>query len=97
LIIEYDDAVDTEPFAPKLFVLLCADSSLLPPPGVKPDPGITNGGPLLFVCPSCGVCLVPIGVATLSFGGCCFPGIVNGGRLLLISLMGGAAALLTGR
>ena len=32
---EYDDVVETEPFcvvlAPKLFVLLCADSSLLPP------------------------------------------------------------------
>jgi hypothetical protein len=43
LIMEYDDAVETEPLAPKLFVLLRGESSLLLP-GVKP--GICNGGPL---------------------------------------------------
>jgi len=96
LIIEYDDAVDTDPFAPKLFVLLCAESSLLPPPGVRPPPGMINGGPLLLLCWfSCGACLVPIGVATLSFGGCCLPGIDNGGRFDIVSLMSGTAALLT--
>lgn len=46
---EYDDVVETDPFcvvlAPKLFVLLCADSSLLPPLADKPG-AICRGGSL---------------------------------------------------
>jgi len=57
---------------------------------------MTSGGPLLRGWPSCGACLVPIGVATLNFGGCCLPGIDRGGKLDMVSLIGGAAALLTG-
>lgn len=52
-----EEAVETEPFcvllAPKLFVLLRADSLLLPPLAL---PGMTRGGPLRLVCAfSCGV------------------------------------------
>ena len=94
---EYDEAVETEPPAPKLPSLLCADSSLLPPLGVSPAPGICNGGPRLRPAAlSCGTCLVPIGVARLNFGGCCRPGIERGGSVGGISVMGGAAALFTG-
>lgn len=88
--------------APKLFDLLCADSSLLPPLAERPAPGICSGGPtLLFGAPSCGVPWLPIGVARLSFGGA-WRGICNGGRGICIGGgmlgidMGGAAALLTG-
>lgn len=58
--------------APKLFDLLLADSSLLPPLAeiFSPAPGISKGGPaLLFVTPSCGIPWLPMGVARLNFGG----------------------------
>lgn len=45
---EYEDAVDTEPFAPMLFDLLCAESSLLAPLADRPPLAICSGGPLLF-------------------------------------------------
>ena len=95
---DIDDVVETEPFglpllAPKLGVLLCAESSPLLPPLAAP--GITKGGPLLLFCAfSCGVWLVPIGVARLSLGGCLL-GIASGGRAEF-SDMGGAALLFTG-
>lgn len=77
---------------PKLFVLLCAESSLFK----LETPAKFNGGPALFFCVfSCGVWLDPIGVAKLSFGGC-FEGICKGGRAEF-SDIGGAAAELTGR
>lgn len=100
-IIEYDDAVDTDPLLPKLFVLLCAESSLLPPLGVKPAPGtiIFNAGPLLLLCAfSDGVRLVPMGVAKLSFGGPCLPGMAKakGGNLEDGCGICGGAGLSTG-
>ena len=99
---EYDDAVDTDPLLPKLFVRLCAESSLLPPPGVKPAPGICifNAGPLLLLCAfSDGVRLVPIGVARLSFGGPCLPGMdkAKGGNLEDENGTCGGTELSTGR
>ena len=77
---------------PKLFVLLCAESSLC----TLETPVRFNGGPTLFFCGfSWGVWLEPIGVARLSLGGC-FKGICRGGRAAF-SDTGGAAAELTGR
>ena len=106
---EYDDVVDAAPLlwpvllAPKLPVLLCALSSLLPPLADfadKPPPGICSGGSLLLPRAfSSGVCAVPIGVARLSLGGPCRPGICKGGMgdiPLGFWFIGGAAALLTG-
>lgn len=96
---DIEDVVDIEPFcwllfAPKLGVLLCAESSplLVPLPG-----GITSDRPLFFFCCmlSCGVWCVPDGVAKLNFGGCLL-GIANGGNCD-VSAIGGAAELFTGR
>ena len=90
-----DEVVEIDPLwllllAPKLFVRLRADSSLLPPLA-----GTINGGPLLLGCAfSCGGWFEPIGVATLSFGGCFF-GISRGGSAEA-SVTGGAAELLIG-
>jgi len=56
--LDIEDVVDIEPFwlillAPKLFVLLCAESSLL---CAVDTPVKFNGGPTLFLCmPSCGI------------------------------------------
>ena len=52
--------------APKLLVRLCAESSLL----CAEMPGTASGGPRRRVCVlSCGVWLVPMGVASDSLGG----------------------------
>lgn len=97
---DIEDVVDTDPFwvvfAPKLLVLLCTDSPLLSPL-TAPPPGICSGGSFLLPWAfSLGVCEVPMGVARLSFGGCCLCGMDSGG-IAEFSDMGGAAALLTGR
>ena len=97
---DMDEVVDTEPLgllllAPKLGVLLCAESSPLLAP--LAPPGITRGGPLLLFCVfSFGVWFVPIGVARLSLGGCLLElGIARGGSAEF-SDIGGAAVLFTG-
>lgn len=94
---DMEEVVDTDPFCPvlppKLPVLLCAESSLLPPPAE----GICSGGSLLLFCAaSCGVWAVPMGVARLSLGGCWRCGMDKGG-MAEFSDMGGAAELLTAR
>jgi len=90
--------VETDPLAPKLFVWLCSESSLLPPPGVNPAPGICNGGPLRLVCIfSDGVRCEPIGVAIVSLGGPALLGMLRGGSAEPpASDIGGAATLFTG-
>jgi hypothetical protein len=99
---EYDDVVEFEPWfvlCPKLLVRLCALSSLLPPPFAdRPVPGICSVS-FLFACAlfSCGVRTLPMGVARLNLGNCWREGIESGGRPDVLSDMGGAAALFTGR
>ena len=93
LLVESDPAAFVPVLAPKLFVRLCAESSLLFAALDAPRlPGMTNGGPRRRGCTfSCGVWLEPMGVAKLSLGACGRP-MPMGGR----SDMGGAAELLTG-
>jgi hypothetical protein len=72
---EYDDVVEFDPpwfvLCPKLFVRLCALSSLLPPPLADKPPGICSVSFLLaWVLFSCGVRTLPMGVAKLSLGNC---------------------------
>lgn len=93
-----EDVVDTEPLiwelCEKLFVLLCALSSLLPPLA----DGIVNGNPLFFIGPpidSDGVWEVPMGVARLNFGGPALVGIDRAGIIGTFCMAGGAATELT--
>lgn len=93
LLVDSDPAAFVPVLAPKLFVRLCAESSLLFAALDAPKaPGITKGGPRFRGCTfSCGVWFEPIGVAKLNFGACDLP-IAMG----CMSAIGGAAELLTG-
>lgn len=90
--------MEIDPLAPKLFVRLCSESSLLPPLGVNPAPGICNGGPLRLACIfSDGVRCEPMGVAMVSLGGPTLLGMVRGGSAdPPASDIGGAATLFIG-
>lgn len=93
LLVDSDPAAFVPVLAPKLFVRLCAESSLLfaalDPPRLL---GTISGGPLLRGCAfSCGVWFEPMGVARLSLGGCGLPMVAG-----CMSDIGGAAELLTG-
>lgn len=96
--IDNEDVVETEScgFAllPKLFVRLWAEESLLAPLAERPGFRVRAGPLLRPDAFSCGTCELPIGVARLNFGGWA-RGIEGGGTVL--SAMGGAAPLFTGR